>query len=88
MLKCKKHQKLFIFSTLQRGNAVGDEVAQKAASTFIEATNLLLTHPLLGKPLEDIPEYRELLRPFGSGAYTIRYRIDFDKIVIAGIRRE
>jgi plasmid stabilization system protein ParE len=62
------------------------EAAQKAAATIIEATSQLLTHPMLGKPLEDIPEYRELIRPFVSGAYTIRYRMDFDKIIIVGIK--
>src|ERR1035437_3204782 len=62
------------------------EAAQKAAATIIEATSQLLTHPMLGKPLEDIPEYRELIRPFGAGAYTIRYRVDFDKIIIVGIK--
>ena len=62
------------------------EAAQKAATTIIEATSQLLTHPMLGKPLEDIPEYRELIRPFGAGAYTIRYRVDFDKIIIVGIK--
>jgi plasmid stabilization system protein ParE len=62
------------------------EAAQKAAATIIDATNQLLTHSMLGKPLEDIPEYRELIRPFGSGAYTIRYRVDFDKIIIVGIK--
>jgi plasmid stabilization system protein ParE len=49
------------------------EAAQKAAVAIIEAINPLLTHPMLGKPLEDMPEYRELIRPFGSGSYTIRY---------------
>jgi plasmid stabilization system protein ParE len=63
-----------------------EEAAHKAATTIIEATGLLLTHPMLGKPLEDTPEYRELIRPFGSGAYTIRYRVDFDKIIILGIK--
>ncbi|MBI5485690.1 MAG: type II toxin-antitoxin system RelE/ParE family toxin [Deltaproteobacteria bacterium] len=63
-----------------------EEAAQKAASTIIEATNLLLTFPMLGKPLEDISEYRELIRSFGSGAYIIRYRIDIDRIVIVGIK--
>ena len=62
------------------------EAAQKAAATIIAATNQLLTHPMLGKPLEDIPDYRELITPFGSGTYTIRYRLDFDKIVISGIK--
>lgn len=62
------------------------EAAQKAAFIIIEATNMLLTHPLLGKPLDEIPEYRELIRPFGAGTYTIRYRIDFKKIIIVGIK--
>jgi plasmid stabilization system protein ParE len=62
------------------------EAAQKAAVAIIEATNQLLTHPMLGKPLEDMPEFRELIRPFGSGSYTIRYRMDFDKIIIVGIK--
>ena len=62
------------------------DTAKKAAATIIEATNQLQTYPLSGKPLEDIPEYRELIRPFGSGSYTIRYRIDFDKIIILGIK--
>ena len=62
------------------------EAAQKAAATIIEATNQLQSHPQLGKPLEDIPEYRELIRPFGAGSYTIRYRIDFDKIIILGLK--
>jgi len=62
------------------------EAAQKAAVTIIEATNQLLTHPLSGKPLEDTPEYRELIRPFGSGSYTIRYRTDFENIIILGIK--
>lgn len=62
------------------------ESAQKAAAMIIEATNLILSHPMLGKPLEDMPEFRELIRPFGSGAYTIRYRTDFDRIVIVGIK--
>ena len=62
------------------------EAAQKAAATIIEATNQLLCHPSMGKPLEDIPDYRELITPFGSGTYSIRYRLDFDKIIVLGIK--
>jgi plasmid stabilization system protein ParE len=62
------------------------EAAQKAATTIIDATNQLLDHPMMGKPQEDIPEYREIITPFGSGAYTIRYRLDFEKIIIVGIK--
>lgn len=62
------------------------EAAQKAADILIEAINRLLAHPLMGRPLEDMPEYRELIRPFGAGSCIVRYRIDFDRIVIVGIR--
>jgi addiction module RelE/StbE family toxin len=62
------------------------EAAQKAAQEIIQAANLLQVHPMLGKPLEDIPEYRELIIPFGSGAYILRYRVSFDLIVIVTVR--
>ena len=62
------------------------EAGQKAATTIIDATNQLLNHPLMGKPLEDIPEYRELITPFGAGSYTIRYRIAAELIVILGVK--
>lgn len=69
---------------LQQFNA---EAAQKAAKEIVQAVNLLQAHHnMLGKPLEDIPEYRELITPFGSGAYIIRYRVNFDLIVIVTIR--
>jgi addiction module RelE/StbE family toxin len=68
---------------LQQFNA---EAAQKAGREIIQAVTLLQAHPMLGKPLEDIPEYRELITPFGSGAYIIRYRVSFDMIVIIAIR--
>lgn len=68
---------------LQQFNA---EAAQKAGREIIRAVTLLQSHPMLGKPLEDIPEYRELIIPFGAGAYIIRYRVDFDLIVIVTIR--
>lgn len=63
-----------------------EEAAVKAAATIMEAIHALASHPLLGKPLEDSPEYRELIRPFGAGSYTIRYRMDSEMIIIVGIR--
>ena len=62
------------------------EAAQKAAALLMEGTNLLLAHPLLGKPLEDMPEYRELIRPFGGGAFTIRYRLSGSNIVVVAVK--
>jgi plasmid stabilization system protein ParE len=64
------------------------DAAQKAAATIIEVTNQLLAYPLSGKPLEDIPGHRsiEIWYDPSSGSYTIRYRIDFDRIIILGIK--
>lgn len=62
------------------------EAAQKAASVLLESADLLLAHPLLGKPLEDMPDYRELVRPFGAGSFTIRYRLHSDMIVLVAVK--
>jgi len=63
-----------------------EDAAQKAAVAIIETTNLLLTAPNLGKPLEDMPEYRQLIARFGAGTYTICYRLDFDRVIIVAIK--
>jgi plasmid stabilization system protein ParE len=63
-----------------------EDAAQKAAVAIIETTNLLLTAPNLGKPLEDMPEYRQLITKFGAGIFTICYRLDFDRIIIVTIK--
>ena len=63
-----------------------EEAAVKAAETIMAAVHALASHPQLGKPLEDSPEYRELIRPFGAGSYTIRYRMDSERIIVVGIR--
>ncbi len=49
----------------------------------MESADLLLALPLLGNPLEDMPDYRELVRPFGAGSFTIRYRLHSDMIVLS-----
>lgn len=63
-----------------------EDAAQKAAVTILETTNLLLTAPNMGKPLEDMPEYRQLIARFGAGTFTICYRLDFDSIIIVAIK--
>ena len=63
-----------------------EDTAQKAAVAIIETTNLLLTAPNLGKLLEDMPEYRQLIAKFGAGTFTICYRLDFDSIIIVAIK--
>ena len=58
------------------------KAAMNAARCIIEAANRLLDFPYLGHPMEDIPEFNELMIPFGSNGYVLRYRLDGEKIVI------
>ena len=61
------------------------KAAMNAARRIIEAANLLLDHPHLGHPMEDLPEFNELPIPFGQRGYVLRYRIDGKKIIILRI---
>ncbi len=43
---------------------------------------LLETNPQIGRPLEDSPELRELVIPFGSTGYVALYRYDKSENVV------
>lgn len=58
------------------------KAAANAARRIIEAASLLLDHPQLGHPMDDLPEFNELAIPFGQRGYVMRYRIDGKKIII------
>ena len=61
------------------------KAAANAAKRIIEAANLLVAHPHLGHPIDDLPEFNELFIPFGQRGYVLRYRIDDEKIIILRI---
>lgn len=42
----------------------------------------LAEHPRIGRRIDDETERRELVLPFGAGAYVVRYRIEHETIVI------
>jgi plasmid stabilization system protein ParE len=67
-------------------NITKKEAAARAARLILDAANNLKTHPLLGRPVEEMPEYHDLVIPFGSAGYIMRYRIDGEIIFIVGIR--
>ena len=48
--------------------------AQRASSHILEAVNVLKENPEAGKPVEGLIPFRDLLIPFGSGNYVVRYR--------------
>ena len=58
--------------------------AQRAVRRIRRAADVLRRHPELGRPCEDdaFPDLREVVAPFGRGAYVIRYRIDRNAVVV------
>ena len=60
--------------------------ARKAAEAIKEATSRLIETPLLGKPVKDLPQYRDFLTRFGAGGYVIRYRVHAESIYIVHMR--
>ena len=61
------------------------KAAMNAARRIIESTNRLLDYPYLGHPMDDLPEFNELLIPFGQNGYVLRYRLDNRNIIILRI---
>lgn len=51
---------------------------------------LLETTPALGRPLDDIPDFRELLIPFGQSGYVALYRYDAteDAVYVLAFRHQ
>ncbi len=43
-------------------------------------------NPAIGKPIEDLPQYRDLFIRFGAAGYVLRYRIHLDSIYIVHIQ--
>ena len=56
--------------------------ARRAALQINELAKTLVTHPALGRPMEDDTGRRELSAPFGKRSYVLRYRIDDDKTAV------
>lgn len=62
------------------------DAAKKAAQAIKSATQQLIETPSIGKPVTDLPQYRDLFTRFGAGGYIIRYRIHMETIYISHIR--
>ena len=59
--------------------------AARAALRIREAAAVLRDRPELGRAVED-EEFRDLVAPFGGGAYVLRHRIDEDAVVVVRVR--
>ena len=62
------------------------EAARRAANTIRSTVRLLQEYPDIIHPIDDIPDFHDLIIPFGTGSYITRYRIEGDTVYITGIR--
>ena len=62
------------------------QAAQRAASRIRQATEILKSNPEVGRPVEGLTSFRELLIPFGSGNYILRYREESHRVVVVRLR--
>ena len=62
------------------------KAAEKAAKTIKEATIKLEETPNIGKPIADLPNYRDLYIRFGAAGYVMRYRVHQNNVYIVHIR--
>jgi len=66
------------------------EAARRAAQAIIRQFELLERHPAMGRPLDDVPELRDLLIPFGDSGYVALYRYETadDAVYILAFRHQ
>jgi plasmid stabilization system protein ParE len=62
------------------------DASRRAVKVIRTAVTALASTPHIGKPVEDMPDYRDLVIPFGSAGYLLRYRIQADAIYIVALR--
>jgi plasmid stabilization system protein ParE len=56
--------------------------AERAVRTIRSGADKLQDLPQIGRPMDDDTGRRELVVPFGAGAYVLRYRVLRDEAVI------
>lgn len=59
----------------------------KAVTAIKAAVNLLTPHHY-GKPVDDLPDFYDVIIPFGSAGYILRYRIETDIIFIVALKHK
>ncbi len=62
------------------------DAARRAAERIIEAVQILKENTEAGRPVEESLPFRELIVPFGSGNYVLRYQEEENRVVIVRIR--
>ncbi len=62
--------------------AKSESAAVRAVKAILEAGRQLEKFPTIGKPVIRRLNHRDIIKPFGSGAYVIRYRIKSENILV------
>ena len=64
--------------------------ARNAAGAIKRYFELVTVEPHMGRPLEDLPELRELVIPFGGAGYVALYRFDIlnDTVYVLAFRHQ
>jgi len=56
--------------------------AERAMRAISSSADTLQDLPQIGRPMGDDTARRELIVPFGAGAYVLRYRVHRDTVVV------
>ena len=70
-------------------SANNPDAARQAAAAIRQGLQVLGSHPMMGRLIEDLPEqYREWLIDFGNSGYTARYCIDGNLVTVLAVRHQ
>ena len=62
--------------------------SRRAATAIADAVRELGQHPEIGRPIEEMPECRELLVDFGASGYVALYRHTSDQVTVLALRHQ
>ncbi|MDD2733392.1 MAG: type II toxin-antitoxin system RelE/ParE family toxin [Desulfuromonadaceae bacterium] len=62
------------------------DAAHRAFRLIKSAVTAVGSNPRMGKPVEDLPDFHDLIVPFGASGYVIRYRIQGDTVFIIAVK--
>jgi plasmid stabilization system protein ParE len=60
--------------------------AQRAAATIRNTIRILEQYPDIVHPVEELPDFHDLVVPFGAGNFVVRYRIHGETVYVVAIR--
>jgi plasmid stabilization system protein ParE len=62
------------------------EAARKAVEIIRRVVSVLESQPHLGKGVEDLPHFHDVVIPFGARNYILRYRVQGETVFILALR--